>query len=272
METVTYPIDLNQIAELGHVGIRRTAIFMGLGLNAAHDPSFKNYKLVNLQNDPDRLSIELIGDVNEARVEVFKGAFADWIIVCGLRELLEHYGLLLARIHHDAMLVLQSKGHLQHMTADPNAMQRSHFENPGIAAKLQELRSRFKISTEYEEHIIQLYKLRNTLDHNFKTVHGKRLDAEGKLIVRWLAFEAFGVTETTSRKRLLREMRETADNEGTLIMGRWATREKIYNRGDVVDVSRYDLLEICLFFKAKCIPSIVQSFGRFLGKHIQVPE
>ncbi len=38
-------IDLPAIKNIAVIGVRRTAIFMGLGINAANDPEFKQYEL-----------------------------------------------------------------------------------------------------------------------------------------------------------------------------------------------------------------------------------
>ena len=43
-------IDFDKLADIGVKGVRLVAVFMGLGLNAAHDPAFKKYELSSIQN------------------------------------------------------------------------------------------------------------------------------------------------------------------------------------------------------------------------------
>ncbi|MFT3732845.1 MAG: hypothetical protein QM780_15730 [Hyphomicrobium sp.] len=263
---LTHHIDLKQIADLGHTGIRRAAIFMGLGLNAANRPDFKEYQLTEIPRYAKTIGYKIIGPVDDARIEQFKATFADWIVACGLREILEHYGLLLARLHHEAMIVLQTRDLLKYL-GDPATLQRNHFENPGLAAKFQDLRARFKIETKFEEQITQLYKLRNIIDHNFQTVTDKPLNAENKFVVSWEAFDVFGVGEGSGAITPYAELIDKVLPEPTKIVGKRVRREKVYERGDRVTLDGKELEEICFFFSFCCIPSILKSFVEFGKRH-----
>lgn len=265
-EPNTHLIDLKKIAELGHTGIRRAAIFMGLGLNAAHRPDFREYQLSDIPKYSKTVGYNLIGPVDDARIEDFKAAFADWIVACGLREILEHYGLLLARLHHEAMAVLQTRDFLKYL-GDPVELQRNHFENPGLAAKFQDLRSQFKIETEFESQITQLYKLRNILDHNFQTVTDKPLNADKKFVVSWEALDVFGVGDESGTITAFADLVDKALPEPTQMFGKRVRREKTYKRSDRVTLDGKELEEICFFFAFCCIPSILRSFVEFGTRH-----
>ena len=65
-------------------GVRRASVFLGLGVNAARNPQFKDYQLQNLalfRIMPDALPDETIAH--------FKENFEEWVISCALRELTE---------------------------------------------------------------------------------------------------------------------------------------------------------------------------------------
>lgn len=262
----THHIDLKQIADLGHTGIRRATIFMGLGLNAAHRPDFKDYQLSDIPKYSKAIGYKLVGPVDEARIQDFKIAFADWVVACGLREILEHYGLLLTRLHREAMVVFHARDILKYR-GDPQRLQRNFFENAGLRAKLEELRARFKIATEFESQIIQLYQLRNILDHNFRTVTDKPLNADKKFVVSWEAFDTFGVGNESGKVTAFAELVDKVLPEPTQIVGKRVRREKVYSRGDRVTLDGKELEEICFFFSFCCIPSIIKSFSGFAEKH-----
>jgi len=50
MNVATVHIDIDTLLELALRGIRRASVFLGLGVNAAIDPEFKDYQLTNLSN------------------------------------------------------------------------------------------------------------------------------------------------------------------------------------------------------------------------------
>src|SRR5688572_21249022 len=89
----TVNIDADQMAGIARVGVRRAAIFMGLGLHAAKRPDFNDYELSKLPFEAGETGLPMDfvpRDAPKATVEQFKAEFATWITGCGLRELLEH--------------------------------------------------------------------------------------------------------------------------------------------------------------------------------------
>jgi hypothetical protein len=87
-------LDIDQIKEIVLKGVRRVAAFLGLGLNAARDPDFKKYHLTDFAMFcviPDNLSDNEISHIKEG--------FEKWVIVNGLRELVESFAIFLDRIH-----------------------------------------------------------------------------------------------------------------------------------------------------------------------------
>lgn len=95
-------INFDAIADIARRGVRRTAVFMGLGLNASQDTNFKAYQLSNLQNLGPKLIIRqefIPTNVDDKTLNHFKEEFGVWVIRNGLRELIETYTVFLDEVH-----------------------------------------------------------------------------------------------------------------------------------------------------------------------------
>ena len=57
MTEQTHHIDLVDLKDFAHIGVRRAAVFMGLGLNAAHREDFLDYELSKIPADQGRAAI-----------------------------------------------------------------------------------------------------------------------------------------------------------------------------------------------------------------------
>lgn len=87
-------INLPAIRNIAVRGVRRTAIFMGLGINAANNPDFKQYELAKLTG------FEFIEPISDERTLAgLKTEFGRWIVGNGLRELIETFCIFLDEIH-----------------------------------------------------------------------------------------------------------------------------------------------------------------------------
>jgi hypothetical protein len=83
-------MDVNAIAEISNLGIRRATCFLGLGVNAARDTRLKDYSLSDfsfVQEIPENIPDETISR--------FKVDFEHWIILSALRELIETFSVFL---------------------------------------------------------------------------------------------------------------------------------------------------------------------------------
>jgi hypothetical protein len=123
--TIEINIDLQKLADIAHVGVRRAVLFMGLGLNAINQPGFRDYQLhkLPLQAGQQSFPVDFFPpDLPDERVATFKQEYSVWIAGCGLRELLEHYALYLDHIHKYGLVVQQATGKLGQR--DPEKEQR----------------------------------------------------------------------------------------------------------------------------------------------------
>lgn len=123
-------IDVRQPSNIAHTGVRRAVLFMGLGLNAMQRKDFRDYQLHKLELQPGRTSLPIDffpSDLPPKRVDEFKKEFSFWIVGCGVREMLEHYALLLDHIHKYGLLVQQVRGLLAER--DPQKEHRTFHRN-----------------------------------------------------------------------------------------------------------------------------------------------
>jgi len=121
-------IDGHKILNIALLGVRRAAVFMGLGINAARDSRFREYELAHITG------IELVPrGVEDKVVDKFKDEFQLWIIESGFRELLERFALFLDSIHYHSLLL--ATNHRKIPPKDAEKLNKN-FEFKGVAAKL----------------------------------------------------------------------------------------------------------------------------------------
>ena len=266
-EPVHVKIDLRHLGRLAQTGVRRAELFMGLGLNAANRPDFRDYELNKLPVAVDQASIpvrSLAPNANNETIERYKEQFKTWVVSCGLRELLEHYALMLDHIHKFSLAVAQMKGFLDQV-GNPLKLQPA-FSRLGLIQKLELLSEHFGVGPDHPQHIASLYNARNSLSHGFGVVRADA-DDDGKFQLRWHAIELWAVGEETGAEFPLGELYFNPKPEPTRIQARFLGRSRNYSIGEKLSLSGQDLWEICYFFSMHCIPSTLRSFEEFLRKH-----
>jgi hypothetical protein len=266
---IEYNINLNHLENLALTGIRRAAIFMGLGLNAARREDFKDYELskIPIPDGTNHTPTVLVPPgADDKTAQEYKKHFAEWVVASGLAEVLEHFGLFLTVMHQHALAIYKVRGIGKDIGDFAQAQQRFH-ENPGIKSKLDTLAQRFGIATEHADWICQLYRLRNAITHNIRTIGDKQLDHAGELVVRWYALEMFVEGGQTQKRTPMRELLGKELPGAPKIGTQRIVREHRFKAGDQVHLDRTQLEEICLFFHMWCIPSARDSFVAFMKKH-----
>jgi hypothetical protein len=264
-QTVHANIDCVSLAKIAHVGVRRAALFLGLGLNGINQPGFSDYELHKLPagSNPAVIVPDIIarGAPDDA-IARFKDQFSIWVTGCGLREMLEHYGLMLDRIHECCLWVARSRGCL---SGEPPKLMAS-FERHGIKGKHATLRETFQIVPEFAAHVDTFYAARNALTHGLGIV--RPVDAtEGTLQLRWVALEIHGHGEETGSVVPMRKMFGVATTEPMRIRVDRVKRELSFKVGETLALSAQNLYEICLFMAAQVIPKTMAAFVEFLRAH-----
>ncbi len=234
-------IDVNKIQEIAILGARRAAVFMGLGLNAAHDARFQEYRLAHITG------IELIpSDVDEKTIGHFKKEFELWIVESGFRELLERFSLFLDSIHHHCLLLATS-----HKKISPADAVKLHdkFEYAGVTGKLTQLEETFRMHFRDANYLETLTQARNCLTHRLGFVGDKDCDKDGHFELRWRSFDILAqAPDREDPVNLNFPVKEPIlFKKGAEIQLKIVERYRRFPKGSKLALSSKDLAEICHF-------------------------
>jgi hypothetical protein len=238
-------IDFDKLADIGLKGVRRAAVFMGLGLNAAHDPAFKSYQLSSVQNiQSNAIRMELIpSNVNEETLSHFKREFSVWVIANGLREIIERFAIFLDGIHHACQWIAVNKKTLQ--PADAKRLDKS-FRFKGVEDKLRELEGRFCVKPNHPEYLVSINQMRNCLTHRLGKVGIEDCSDGKKFNVKWLGME-FQIELESGKVILVNEAVGTVLPEPGTLQLRIVERGKSFPLGSFASLEMYELAEVCNF-------------------------
>ena len=234
-------LNFDFVAGIPNRGIRRAAVFLGLGVNAARDPSFKNYQLENIslfRVVPDGLPDE--------KIEEFKKKFEGWVISCALREFVESYAVFLDHVHRSCLLMATSKGRVKPVDAESWG---PAFERKGLDQKLSLLRRRFNITTERETYFTGIKQARNCISHRGGVVGIEDVDeADSILRLQWWRMEVLAQMESGREKSLMPPVPRggVLFEEPGQVCVRFSRNVKEYKVGDILRLSPNDISEILL--------------------------
>lgn len=263
-------IDVDRLLFIANTGVNRAAVFMGLGLNAAHNPNFNSYRLSDLPIDTSSIAPDFVPrEAPPETIDAYKQEFSIWITGCGLREVLEHFGLMLDEMHRYCLLIAQCR-HPKLLDGHPEKLHRDFHSKPSISAKLNLLEKRFGIVTPYATEISALYRLRNSLTHGLGFVRERDVDEKKLLTLRWQALLVVAKGVDTGDCQPLKNLIGVTTQEEMVIKATFSPRELTLHEGQKVELTEADLWEICLFFRAHCISSVIESFLSF-AKSLGIP-
>lgn len=232
-------IDFDKIKEIADRGVRRTAAFMGLGINAARDIEFKKYQLSNIS-----MIQVLPADLDEKGITHIKEEFEKWVISNGLRELVESFGLFLDKIHRACLLMAT---HKKQMNSDDAEKFGPAFEWTGVEDKLSTLRNRFGITSEKEKYFSGINQARNCITHRKGKVGPEDLQGEKTFQLIWWGLDLYVETPSGENHSLMPPMQEKGVflKEGGSVNIKIKDRIVEYNLGEILNLSPNDLGEIC---------------------------
>jgi hypothetical protein len=155
------------------VGLRRAYVFLGLGLNAAIDPTHVNYHL------PSKFTLSFIPE-NQSyeQIKEFKEEFGRWIVANSLREVIESLAITLDRGHEVCLAVAKRAG----IKASPLSV----FSRKGLVGKLVAWSKEFGIQTPLEDHFSSVTTARNCFSHRRGVLGKEDCDAAGRFVLRYL--------------------------------------------------------------------------------------
>ncbi|MGH7770705.1 MAG: hypothetical protein ACREQA_00535 [Candidatus Binatia bacterium] len=218
---------------------------MGLGLNAATDPEFKNYRLSSVQNtEINPIHMELIpSNVNDETLSHFKTEFGIWIITSGLREVIERFAIFLDSMHHACQMMACNKHKLE--PAEAQRLDKS-FRFKGMEDKLSELERRFGIKPKHPDYIVSINQARNCLAHRLGRVGIEDCKQGEALEVKWIGMD-FQIELESGKILSANEAVGVVIPEAGAAQLKIVERSKSFPLGTFARFGMHELAEICNF-------------------------
>lgn len=230
-------VNLDQIDEIARKGIRRAAVFMGLGVNAAGMPNLTNYQLYK-----DTTIHLLPSSVQPEVLEDWKQQFQLWVVGGGFREVVDCLCKYLDEIYLAASIATSRKH-------DP--VRQKKFERKGLDKKLSALRDELEITSPNAPLVESFYPIRNCLVHRLGRVGHKDLISGSPLTLRYRRMEFVHTTESGKIIRLPDLMDPNTppfqiEEAGSLGM-QYQEHSLEYSLGTIVTFTPKELTEILFF-------------------------
>ncbi len=225
--------------DIAYRGVRRAAAFVGLGVNVARDDQFKKYQLSEysaLRIMPD--------DLNDKSIAHVKEEFEKWVILNGVRELVESFGLFLDKVHTVCLLMATQKKQLSSEDAEKFG---PAFEWKGVEEKLSILTNRFGITSDKEKYFTSINQIRNCITHRKGRIGPEDLRGDKSFQLTWWGFDIYAETPSGEKHSLTPPLPKGGLllKEGGKIMLQVKDRIIEYRLGDIVTLSPKELIEIC---------------------------
>lgn len=231
-------INLDEIKEIVYLGVRRASVFMGLGINAAYDDSFKKYELTDIT------SMQFVNsNASDSEIKHFKEEFASWITMNGFRELIETLSIFLDKIFNVCLFISSTNSVID----KPNKL-RNKFSQKGIEGKLIFLEDMFNIKILYRDCIFAINKARNCLAHR-RGILGIEDCDNRKFELKWMSTEIFAQKKTGEITIFELPIPEVGVllEEGEAIKVRLIEKKLLFNIEEVIRLTPRNLSEICYF-------------------------
>jgi len=232
-------IDLIAIKDIAVKGVRRTALFMGLGINAANDPNYRQYELAKTT---EYEFIEPISD--EGKLAEVKAEFGRWIVSNGLRELSETYCVFLDEIHLVCLIAAVVRGEIQN---DQIKRKNSIFKRYGMENKFKHLYDDFGLQIKQSDYLTTIQQARHCLTHRQGIVGREDCTEGNELAVRWRGIDIIAETPSGDKISLSPVSKEIPIPKGSEIGVTFSDRKRLFPLKSLLAFSPRELAEICLF-------------------------
>lgn len=227
-------IDFDRIAEVALKGIRRAAIFLGLGVNAARNKELRDY---DLADSPIKV---LPQNVDPETITGFKTEFERWIVLSAFREASEHFAVFLDHVFGASLTMLSVKGKL---TNDP-AKEFKEFERVGIAGKLDRL-GEIAIVTSKRQYLDSISQVRNCITHRRSVVSSRDLDENESLELDWWTLDILLTTPSGETLPLVPGFYAKGGN----VRVKAAERKRSFRIGEALTIEAGDVQEMLLMYR-----------------------
>ncbi len=252
-------IHFPELLDIALKGIRRAAVFMGLGINAVTDPAFSNYNL------SEHSILQLVPPTSDPQVLAnFKAEFSQWIVGAGLREVIETFAVFLDSLHHVCLTLQTTAGKNQPASALKTARK---FKRDGLKDKFQTL-SAMGIESLGSLHLLSINQARHCLTHRRGIVGTDDCAGEPQLAVTWIGFE-LSVKTPDGQSLPLHPLPPEGlqlDQGGEVILS-LVDRTRLFPVGSTLMLPPADVAEICAFAttQAKQFVGAAQRFAISFG-------
>lgn len=252
-------IGIDRVVEILKAGVRRTAAFMGLGVNAALDPDFNKIELPNsisnLQLGP-AIPPELYPEI--------KREFATWVQAAGFRELCESLEQYLAAIYRVGSYIRATRAGKISSSAVVGVPK--NFLHRGVRVKLEMLLADFGIKPQYPAHLSSFWDARTCLTHRRGIVGAEDVEADGVLRVKWLGMDMLFIGNDGREQVIEAGGEDIHTGDGGVAAVRLTERIREFRPGQKLVLSPHDLHEIC-WSCLRASDQIVASLVRFAEAH-----
>ncbi|WP_293575818.1 hypothetical protein [Phaeobacter sp.] len=255
---------MGAILEIALKGVRRSAVFMGLGVNAARNPENCNYQLSGITQ------IQLVPDnVPEETVAHFKEEFQIWIVAGALREATEAFALFLDELHRACGIILALKNNT---SLEDVAEKQSKYAREGLPNKFNILDQRFGVKSAFKEYLLLVNQARNCLTHRRGIVGPEDVKDQSQFTLKWRGLDIFA-EEPDGNKIDLTEIPEGGVllENGGQVKAQVVERSRSFEKGALLSLSPRDLAEVCWFLTeaAKEITRTTIEFAQANGATVE---
>lgn len=267
-EKVIINLNLDELASIAQVGGRRASTFLGLALNAMSRDDVFEYRLGELAitDDSFRWPIEMCApDITPQSIAEAKQAFTAWIISSALRDLLEHFCLMLDKAYQMVSWVAHAKHKL---TTDEVASLRANYNRTtSVGHKLRLLKQHFALECKDAAMLDSLYKARNALGHGFGIVRDHDTSDGSRLEIKWRAMDAWVNGNDTGARTSIKNIHNVRLSEPQTLEFQPVQRQKEFAVGSRITLEAIDLSEICHFVAVTCTLELLKELAEVLSSH-----
>jgi hypothetical protein len=240
---VEIKLDLDQLARIMDVGIRRASAFLKLGIQIADIDMPEDMSLtggVSFNFWPKELSKEVKENIREE--------FRAWLIGSCLRELDQHLAIFLDRAWR---IIELSELHGRRMqSSELIEFDKDFVDDTNTFRKFKALSDKIEIDLAEDCHN-SLSLARNSLTHGLGRVRSRDCNRDGSLEVLWISPQM--VIQDGDREIVIRtevfDSYQVASLDGATISVHFVKHSKTFKLGDKIELSPHELAEICFFYK-----------------------
>jgi hypothetical protein len=260
----TANIDFQKLQQAAIGKVAQTALCLGLGINAANTPAFKEYQLTGIT-----FLQFLPSTVDENTLADYKSLFSRWIVGGGFRGLIELYSVLVDEIYRICLIISSSNmGVVRPIDAKDFNKKNRKFSYFGLERKLSHLRNEFDVGIPNPEYLTTISHARNCLTHRLGIVGTEDCGNDDKLRVKWRGVDVYAESNdgTITPLQPMPANGVRIEGGGKIKMS-VVERTRVFPQGSFVLFSPAELAEICLYVNDSIIAIIgsIQKYAVSLG-------